>query len=67
VRDFEWLTNEWETKYSKITAEMLPYEVMGLGSTLEHECDLAMSALDSAGSKFFKTVYNNTPRIIGRK
>ena len=67
VRDFEWLTNEWKTKYSKITPEMLPYEIMGLGETLSNECDLAMSTLDSAGSQFFKTVYNNTPRIIGRK
>jgi hypothetical protein len=45
----------------------LPYEIMGLGESLAHECDLSMSALDSAGSKFFKTVYSNTPRIIGRK
>ena len=46
---------------------MLPYEIMGLGETLSEECDLAMDALTPTGSTFFKTVYNNTPRIIRRK
>jgi hypothetical protein len=67
VRDFEWLTNEWETTYSKITKDKLPYEIMGLGETLKHECGLEIAALDSASSKFFKTVYNNTPRRIRKR
>ena len=67
VRDFEWLTNEWETKYSKITPEMLPYEIMGLGETLLYECGLEMADLSKDGSKFFKAVYNNSPRIIRRR
>ena len=67
VRDFEWLTNEWETKYSKITPEMLPYEIMGLGETLSYECGLEMADLSKDGSKFFKAVYNNSPRIIRRR
>lgn len=64
VRDFEWLTEQWNNKYSKITEEMLSFEIMGLGETLKHECDLEMASTDSETSKFFKTVYNNTPRII---
>jgi hypothetical protein len=64
VRDFEWLTNEWETKYSKITDEMLPYEIMGLGETLRHECKLEVGEMDATASEFFKRVYVNTPRII---
>lgn len=67
VRDFEYLTTQWEEKYSKITNEMLPYEIMGLGETLRHELGLEISALDKEGSKFFKSVYMNTPRIIRRK
>jgi hypothetical protein len=67
VRDFEWLTNEWSNKYSKITDEMLPYEIMGLGETLRRECGLEIADLDSAGSKFFKAVYNNSPRIIRKR
>jgi hypothetical protein len=67
VRDFEWLTNEWETKYSTITDKMLPYEIMGLGETLKHECNLEMADVSSDTSEFFKIVYSNTPRIIRRR
>ena len=67
VRDFEYLTQQWEEKYSKIAPEMLSYEIMGLGETLRHELDLEISTLDKQGSKFFKSVYQNTPRIIRRK
>ena len=67
VRDFEWLTNEWETKYSKITDKMLPYEIMGLGETLKEECGLEITDVDATGSKFFKTVFNNSPRIIRKR
>jgi hypothetical protein len=67
VRDFEWLTNEWETKYSKITEDMLPYEIMGLGETLNHECELELTNLDKEGSKFFKRVYQNFPRGLRKK
>ena len=67
VRDFEYLTRRWEEQYSKVTSEMLKYEIMGLGETLKHELDLEISSLDDEGSKFFKTVYQNTPRIIRRK
>jgi hypothetical protein len=67
VRDFEWLTNEWSNTYSKITDEMLPYEIMGLGETLHRESGLEMAELSNSGSKFFKAVYNNSPRIIRRR
>jgi hypothetical protein len=67
VRDFEYLTAQWEEKYSKITDKMLPYEIMGLGETLKHELDLEIADLDANGSKFFRSVYQNTPRILGRK
>jgi len=67
VRDFEWLTNEWEIKYSKVTDKMLPYEIMGLGETLNRECGLGLFDPCSESSKFFKTVFNNSPRIIRRR
>ena len=66
VRDFEYLTKQWEEKYSKVTPEMLPYEIMGLGETLKHELGLEIADMDKHSSKFFKTVYMNTPRIIRR-
>jgi len=67
VRDFDWLTLEWEEKYSKITDEMLPYEIMGLGETLTHECKLELFDPCPVSSRFFKTVFNNTPRIIRKR
>jgi hypothetical protein len=67
VRDFEWLTNEWKNTYSKIEDKMLPYEIMGLGETLKHECKLEMAELDTDSSAFFKAVYNNSPRIIRKR
>ena len=66
VRDFEWLTQQWQEKYSKVTEKMLPYEIMGLGETLREELGLEISDMDKRSSKFFKTVYMNTPRIIRR-
>lgn len=62
VRDFDWLTEQWETKYKTVDIEMLSYEVSGLGHSLKRECGLEIADLDQHSSKFFKTVYNNSPR-----
>jgi hypothetical protein len=67
VRDFKYLTQQWEEKYSKIALDMLPYEIMGLGETLKHECGIEMASMGEDESKFFKQVYENTPRIIRRQ
>jgi hypothetical protein len=67
VRDFEYLTKRWEEQYSKVTPEMLKYEIMGLGESLKHELDIEIADMNKESSKFFKTVYQNTPRIIRRK
>jgi hypothetical protein len=67
VRDFEYLTAQWESKYSKIEDKMLSYEIMGLGETLKHECGLEITDIDSEGSKFFKRVFSNSPRIVRKK
>ena len=64
VRDFEYLNSMWNETYIKITEEMLPYEIMGLGETLKHELGIpiATDPLDQDQSKFFKTVYQNPSR-----
>jgi len=67
VRDFDWLTNQWEEKYSKITAKTLPYEIMGLGETLAHECKMELADPDAKWSKFFKSVYSNAPRNVRKR
>ena len=64
VRDFKYLNSLWDNEYSKITEDMLRYEIMGLGETLIHELDLpiGVTPLDEQQSKFFKTVYQNPNR-----
>ena len=63
VRDFEYLNNLWNNKYSKVTEDMLRYEIMGLGETLIYELGIpiASSPLDAQQSKFFKTLYQSPP------
>ena len=64
VRDFEYLNKIWRDKYSKITQEMLPYEIMGLGETLRFELDIPIPVdpFDAQQSEFYKTTYKNPPR-----
>jgi hypothetical protein len=67
VRDFDWLTEQWNNKYNTVSDEMLPYEISSLGHTIRNECGLEISDIDTYGSAFFKQVYNNTPRIIRKR
>lgn len=65
VRDFEWLTNYWnEQEYGSATDT--DYRIKWLGDKLRNNLNLEISNIDEIGSKFFKTVYQNTPRIIKR-
>ena len=64
VRDFEYLTEQWEEKYSKISEDILVTEIKGLGNILAKELGIDIAILDSDGSRFFKSTYRNTPRII---
>ena len=59
VRDFEYLNKLWNNEYSKISEEMLRYEIMGLGETLRHELDIdiPVDPMTDDQSKFFKSVY----------
>lgn len=68
VRDFEYLNKLWTEEYSKITEDMLPYEIMGLGASLINDIDLpiAENPLDVQQSKFFKTIYQNPMRMSNK-
>jgi hypothetical protein len=70
VRDFEWLNNFWEEEVrSSIDSEHEVYdecERLGLEIIQETNIDIDVSPLSAGQSKFFKAVYNNTPRIIRR-
>jgi hypothetical protein len=46
---------------------MLKHEIAGLGDTLKHECGLELFDPCTDSSKFFKTVFNNTPRTLRKK
>jgi hypothetical protein len=65
VRDFEYLTEYWKEKGYGPTTDTSDY-FNWLGTELKNNCGLELSNIDKDGSKFFKTVYQNTPRIIKR-
>lgn len=67
VRDFEYLTDLWkETVEPKIDEYDILDEIRGIGNNLKDELQLELADLDSNASIFFKSVYQNTPRVIGR-
>jgi len=67
VRDFEYLTNRWNEQHEMLTPEGAATLINQLGHNLMTKCGLEIANLDPAGSQFFKTVYNNTPRIIRKR
>lgn len=64
VRDFEYLTQQWKENYSKISEDMLVTEIKDTGNILSRELGIDIALLDSDSSRFFKSTYRNTPRII---
>jgi hypothetical protein len=67
VRDFEWLTSYWNEHYETASEEEKTNQINFYGKELREKCGLEIANLDPAGSKFFKTVYQNTPRIIRKR
>jgi hypothetical protein len=67
VRDFDWLTDYWDTTHEQAEPGEMTKYINFLGKELKDKCGLEIANLDSAGSKFFKTVYQNTPRIIRKR
>jgi hypothetical protein len=65
VRDFKWLNDFWTNEVeSKISEDTVLDEIQNLGDKLRSNLDIEIAELDATASKFFKSVYNNTPRII---
>ena len=67
VRDFDYLTNMWETTHELAEPDEVTKYINFLGQELKEKCKLEISNLDPSGSRFFKTVYANTPRIIRKR
>jgi hypothetical protein len=67
VRDFEYLTTFWKEKVEpNINDDNIAEEVLEIGNNIKDYLDLEIAELDAEASRFFKRVYQNTPRIIGR-
>lgn len=64
VRDFEYLTDYWKKNVVGIDLEN---EIEGIGNNLRQNLNLEIAEMDADASRFFKSVYQNTPRIIGKK
>jgi hypothetical protein len=64
VRDFDWLTKYWDETHSS-TTDITSY-TKWLGEQLVNTLDLEITDLDRSGSKFFKSVYENSPRVLRR-
>jgi len=67
VRDFDYLTNYWNEHHENSNPEVKTAQINFYGKELREKCNLDIANLDPAGSKFFKTVYTNTPRIIRKR
>jgi hypothetical protein len=69
VRDFKWLNNYWEEEVRPgIDSEHEVYdEVEELGKKLRAELGIEIGELNADASHFFKSVYNNTPRVIRKR
>jgi hypothetical protein len=62
VRDFNWLNDHWNNK--SISENELMESIIGYGDRIRSQLDIEVADLDTSGSKFFKEVYHNTPRVI---
>jgi hypothetical protein len=67
VRDFKYLTNRWNENHENAENDVKTSQINFLGNELREKCGLEIANLDPAGSKLFKTVYSNAPRIIRRR
>lgn len=67
VRDFEWLNSYWNEIESEVAMAGLQDSIEDLGNKLRSELGIEIAELDANGSKFFKALYHNSPRVIRKK
>lgn len=67
VRDFDYLTQLWQEDSAKLNDDQLIEKIKYYGDELRCELQLEISEMDENASKFFKRVYQNTPRIYRRQ
>jgi hypothetical protein len=66
VRDFEYLTNLWVDESNRVNDDNLLENIQEKGQILRNELNLEVAEMDANASKFFKSVYQNTPRVLRR-
>lgn len=66
VRDFDYLTQLWQEDSAKLNDDRLTEKIKYYGDELRSELQLEIAEMDENSSKFFKRVYQNTPRIYRR-
>jgi hypothetical protein len=66
VRDFEYLTNYWESKTNIKDEDDATDEAAYFGRELREKLGIEVADMDANSSKFFKQVYANSPRILKR-
>jgi hypothetical protein len=67
VRDFDYLTDLWKEKHIDQADDIAISQCKYYGEELTKICKLEIADLDPDASKFFKMVYNNTPRILRKR
>jgi hypothetical protein len=67
VRDFEYLTNYWNTHYKDAPPEEKTKQINFYGNELREKCGLEIANYDAAGSHMFKMVYQPVPRRNRKK
>ena len=63
VRDFEYLRDLWKQETQSVTEENLLEKIREKGQLLRDNLQIEASELDADASRFFKAVYQNTPRV----
>lgn len=66
VRDFDWLTTYWKETWENASNEEAEEKIQFFAKELREKSKLEIATLDENGSKFFKKVWENSPRIIKR-
>jgi hypothetical protein len=67
VRDFKYLTDYWKQQHEGVDIDSKIKQLEVLGYDLRSQCGIEIAELNPQGSKFFKQVYENSPRIIKRR
>lgn len=63
VRDFEYLRDLWKDETQIVSEDNLIEKIKEKGKLLKDSLQLEIADLDADASKFFKSVYQNTPRV----